>query len=78
MRGEKVSILQHHNSKASILQRSAFFTVQLSHLYMTAGKTIVLTIRTFVIKVTSLLFNTLPSFVLAFLPRSKRLLVSWL
>ena len=68
----------HQSSKASTLQRSAFFMVQLSHLYMTAGKSIVLTIRTFVDKVISLLFNTLPKFVVAFLPRSKRLLISWL
>ena len=60
------SVLQHHNFKASILQRSAFFMVQLSHLYMTAGKSIVLTIRTFVDKVISLLFNTLSRFVIAF------------
>ena len=67
------SLLQHHTSKASILQRSAFFTVQLSHPYMTTGKTIALTWRTFVSKVMSLLFNMLFRFVIAFLPRSKRL-----
>ena len=72
------SLLQHHNSKASILRCSAFFTVQLSHLYMTTGKHIALTIRTFVGKVMSLLFNTLCRFVTAFLPRSKHLLISWL
>ena len=72
------SLLQHHNSKASIVQRSAFFMVQLSHPYMTSGKTIVLTIRTFVGKVMSLLFNMQSRFVVAFLPRSKRLLISWL
>ena len=69
---------QHHNSKASIPQHSAFFMVQFSHLYMTTGKTIDLTIWIFVSKVTSLLFNTLSRFVLAFLPRSKCLLISWL
>ena len=72
------SLLQHHSSKASILQRSAFFIVQLSHPYMTTGKTIVLTRRTFVGKVMSLLFNMLSSMVIAFLPRSKCLLISWL
>ena len=65
--------LQHHSSKASILQRSAFFTVQLSHPYMTTGKTIALTRRTFVGKVMSLLFNMLSRLVIAFLPRSKHL-----
>ena len=70
--------LQHHSSKASILRRSAFFTVQLSHPYMTPGKTIVLTRRTFVGKVMSLLFNMLSSLVITFLPKSKRLLISWL
>ena len=64
------SLLQHHSSKASILQHSAFFMVQFSHPYMTTGKTIALTIRTFVSKVMSLLFNTLTRFVTAFLPRS--------
>ena len=72
------SHLQHHSSKASILQRSAFFTVQLSHPYMTTGKTIALTRRTFVGKVASLLFNTWSGFVIAFLPGSSHLLISWL
>ena len=72
------SLLQHHSSKASILQCSAFFTVQLSHPYMTTGKTIALTRRTFVGKVMSLLFNMLPRLVITFLPRSKHLLISWL
>ena len=67
-----------HSSKASILRHSAFFMVQLSHLYMTIGKTIALTVRTFVGKVTSLLFNMLSRFVIAFLPRSKCLLILWL
>ena len=70
--------LQHHSSKASIFQRSAFFMVQLSHPYMTNGKTKALTIWTFVRKVMPLLFNRLSRFVIAFLPRSKRLLISWL
>ena len=69
---------QHHSLKASILRCSAFFTVQLSHPYRTTGKTIALTIQTFVGKVMSLLFKTLCRFVVAFLPRSKHLLVSWL
>ena len=72
------SLLQHHSSKASVLQCSAFFVVQLSHPYMTTGKTIVLTRQTFVDKVMSLLFNMLSRFVTAFLPRSKHLLISWL
>jgi len=72
------SLLQHHNSKASILQCSAFFMVQLSQSYMTTRKTIALTICTFVSKVRSLLFNMLSRFVIAFLPRSKCLLISWL
>ena len=72
------SLLQHHSSKASILQRSAFFTVQLSHPYMTTGKTTALTRRTFVGKVMSLLFNMLSRLVITFLPRSKHLLISWL
>ena len=72
------SLLQHHSSKASILCCSAFFIVQLSHPYMTTRKTIALPIWTFVGKVISLLFNTLSRFVTAFLPRSKRLLISWL
>ena len=71
------SLLQHHSSKASILQDSAFFRVQLSHPYMTTGKTIALTRWTFVSKVMSLLFNMLPRLVITFLPRSKRLLISW-
>ena len=70
--------LQHHSSKASILWCSAFFTVQLSQLYMNPGKTIALTIQTFVGRVMSLLFNTLSRFVIAFLPRSNHLLISWL
>ena len=70
--------LQHHSPKASILWRSAFFTVQLSHPYMTTRKTIALTRRTFVGKVISLLLNMLSSVVITFLPRSKRLLISWL
>ena len=72
------SLLQHHRSKASILRRSAFFTVQLSHPYMTTGKTIALTKRTFFGKVMYLLLNMLSSLVITFLPRSKRLLISWL
>ena len=72
------SLLQHHSSKASILQHSAFFIVQLSHPYMTTGKTIALARQTFVGKVMSLLFNMLSMLVIAFLPRSKRLLISWL
>ena len=72
------SLLQHHSSKASILQRSAFFIAQLSHAYMTTGKTIALTRRTFVGKVMSLLFNRLSRLVIVFLPRSNRLLISWL
>ena len=72
------SLLQHHNSKASILWRSAFFMVQLSHPYMTTGKTIALTSQTFVGKVMSLLFNMLSRLVIAFLPRSKHFLTSWL
>ena len=72
------SLLQHHTSKASVLQCSAFFMVQLSHPYMTTGKTTTLIIWTFVSKVMSLLFNTLSGFAIAFLPRSKCLLISWL
>ena len=72
------SLLQHHSSKASILQHSAFFMVQLSYPYMTTGNTTAVTIWTFVGKVISLLFNTLSRFVIAFLPRSKHLLISWL
>ena len=71
VQGTLKSVLQHHNLKVSILQLSAFFVVQLSHLHMTTGKTIVLTIWTFVGKVMSLLFNMLSRFVTAFLPRSK-------
>ena len=78
VRGTLKSLLQHHSSKVSILQRSAFFIVQLSHPYMTTGKTIALTRRTFVGKVLSLLFNMLSLLVITFLPRSKRLLISWL
>ena len=78
VQGTLKSLLQHHSSKASILQRSAFFTAQLSHPYMTTGKTIALTRRTFVGKVMSLLFNMLSRLVITFLPRSKRLLISWL
>ena len=72
------SLLQHHNSKASILRHSAFFTVQLSHPYMTTGKTIALTRQTFVGKVMSLLLNMLSRLVITFLPRSRSLLISWL
>ena len=72
------SLLQHHSSKASVLQRSVFFTVQLSHPYMSTGKTIPLTRWTFVSKVMSVLFNTLSRLIRAFLPRSKCLLISWL
>ena len=71
VQGTLKSLLQHHSSKASILQRSAFFIVQLSHPYMTTGKTIALTRRTFVGKVMSLLFNMLSKLVITFLPRSK-------
>ena len=78
VQGTLKSLLQHHSSKASILQRSVFFTVQLSHPYMTTGKIIALTRRTFVDKVMSLLFNMLSRLVISFLPRSKHLLISWL
>ena len=78
VQGTLKSLLQHHSSKASILQHVAFFTVQISHPYMTTGKTITLTRWTFVDKVTSLLFNMLSRLVITFLPRSKRLLISWL
>ena len=78
VQGTLKSLLQHHSSKAAILQHSAFFTVQLSHPYMTTGKTIPLTRRTFVGKVISRLFNILSRLVITFLPRSKRLLISWL
>ena len=78
VQGTLKSLLQYHSSKASILWRSAFFIVQLSHPYMTTGKTIALTRRTFVGKVMSLLFNMLSRLVVTFLPRNKRLLISWL
>ena len=78
LQGTCKSLLQHHSSKASILRCSAFFTVQLSHPYMTTGKTIALTRRTFVGKVMSLVFNMLSRLVKTFLPRSKHLLISWL
>ena len=78
VQGTLKSLLQHYSSKASILQRSAFFIVQLSHPNMTTGKTIALTRQTFVGKVMSLLFNMLSSLVITFLPRSKCLLISWL
>ena len=78
LQGTLKSLLQHHSSKASVLQHSAFFIVQLSHPYMTTGKTIALTRWTFVGKVMSLLFNMLSRLVITFLPRSKRLLISWL
>ena len=78
VQGTLKSLLQHHSSKASILLHSAFFTVQLSHPYMTTGKTIALTRWTFVGKVMSLLFNMLTRLVITFLPRSKHLLISWL
>ena len=78
VQGTLKSLLQHHSSKASILWRSAFFIIQLSHPYMTTGKTIALTRQTFVGKVISLLFNMLFMLVITFLPRSKHLLISWL
>ena len=78
VQGTLKSLLQHHSSKASVLQRSAFFVVQLSHTYMTTGKTIALTRQSFVDKVTSLLFNMLCRLVITFLPGSMRLLISWL
>ena len=78
VQGTLKSLLQHHSSKASILQHSAFFIVQVSHPYMTTGKTIALTIQTSVSKVLSLLFKMLSRLVIAFLPRSKRLFISWL
>ena len=78
VQGTLKTLLQHHSSKASILRHSAFFTVQLSHPYMTSGKTIALTRWTFVGKVMSLLLNMLSRLVITFLPRSKRLLISWL
>ena len=78
VQGTLKSLLQHHRSKASVLQSSAFFIVQLSHPYMTIGKTIALIGWTFVGQVMSLLFNMLSSLIIAFLPRSKSLLISWL
>ena len=78
VQGTLKSLLQHHSSKASILQCSAFFMVQLSHPYMTSGKTIALTVWTFVGKVKSLLFDMLSRFVIALLPRRIHLLISWL
>ena len=78
VQGTLKSLLQHHSSKASILQLSAFFIVQLSHPYMTTGKTIALTRWTFVGKVMSLLFDMLSRLIITFLPRSKHLLISWL
>ena len=78
IQGTLKSLLQYHSSKASILQHSAFFIVQLSHPYMATGKTIALTRQTFVDKVTSLLFSMLSRLVIAFLPRNKHLLISWL
>ena len=78
VQGTLRSLLQYHSAKASILQHPAFFTVQLSHPYLTTGKTIALTRWIFVGKVMSLLFNMLSRLVITFLPRSKRLLISWL
>ena len=78
VQGTLKTLLQHHSSKASILRRSAFFTVQLSHPYMTTGKTIALTRWTFVSKVMSLLLNILSRLVITFLPRRKHILISWL
>ena len=78
VQGTLKSLLQHHSSKAAILRCSAFFTVQLSHRYMTTGKTIALTRRTLVVKVMSLFLNILSRLVITFLPRSKLLLISWL
>jgi len=78
VQGTLKRLLQHHSSKASILQHSAFFTIQLSHPYMTTGKIIALTRQTFVGKVMSLLLNMLSRLVITFLPKSKRLLISWL
>ena len=77
VQGSLKSLLQHHSSKVSVLQCSAFFIVQLSHPYMTAGKTIALTRQIFVGKVMSLLSNILSRLIIAFLPRSKHLLISW-
>ena len=78
VQGTLKSLLQHHSLKASILQRSAFFIVQLSHPYMTTGKTIALTRQTFVDEVMSLFFNMLSRLAITFLAGSKRLLISWL
>ena len=78
VQGTLKSLLQHNSSKASVLWRSAYFTVQLSHPYITTGKTIALPVQTFVGKVMSLLFNVLSKLVITFLPRSKCLLISWL
>ena len=78
VQGTLKSLLQHYSSKASILQHSAFFVVQLSHPYMTTGKTIALTRQSFIGKVMSLLFNMLSKLVITFLPKSKGLLISWL
>ena len=78
VQGTLKSLLQHHSLKVSILQCSAFFMVQLSHLYMTTGKTIALARQMFVSKVMSLLFNTLSRFIIVFLPRNERLLILWL
>ena len=78
VQGNFRSLLQHHSLKAPVLQHSAFFMVHLSHPYKTTGKPIALTRQTFIGKVTSLLLNILSRFVIAFLPRSKRLLISWL
>ena len=78
VQGTLKSLFQHHSSKASIIWHSAFFTVQISHPYMTTGKTIALTRWTFVGKIMSLLFNMLSRLVITFLPRSKHLLISWL
>ena len=78
VQGTLKSLLQHHSLKASILRDSAFIMIQLSHPYMTAGKTVAFTRQTFVCKVVSLLFNMQSRLIMAFLPRSKRLLISWL
>ena len=78
IQGTLKSLLQHHSSKASIIQPSAFFIAQLSHPYLSAGNTITLTTQTFADKVMSLLFNMLSRFVVSFLPKRKRLLISWL
>ena len=77
VQGTLKSLFQHHSSKSSILRHSAFFMVQVSHPYMTTGKTIALTMWTFISKVVSLLFNMLSRLFITFLPRSKRLLISW-